>query len=61
MQTPRRILLFTLAFIFLTTPGNVSAQSPLQFVPVLPCRVVDTRHHGQSDSGWYVSEFCHSG
>jgi hypothetical protein len=43
MQTARRTLLFTLAFIFLTVPLVSNAQGPLQFVPITPCRVVDTR------------------
>src|SRR5271157_3675593 len=36
MQTVRRTLLFTLAFIFLTVPLVSNAQSPLQFIPVKP-------------------------
>ena len=43
MQSVRRILMFTLAFIFPAVPQIVRAQSPLQFVAVTPCRLVDTR------------------
>jgi hypothetical protein len=43
MQSVRRILMFTLAFIFPAVPQIVRGQSPLQFVAVTPCRLVDTR------------------
>ena len=43
MQTVRRTLLFTLALIFLTVPLVSNAQSALQFIPITPCRVADTR------------------
>src|ERR1035437_9913134 len=43
MHATRRILLFTLLVVFLATSFVVHSQTPLQFVPVTPCRVVDTR------------------
>ena len=43
MQTTRRILLFTLLVVFLATSFVVHSQTALQFVPVTPCRVADTR------------------
>jgi hypothetical protein len=47
MQTASRTLLYTLAFILLTLPLASNAQSALQFVPITPCRVADTRpQHG---------------
>jgi hypothetical protein len=44
MQTTRRILLSTLLVVFLATSFVVHSQTALQFVPVTPCRVVDTRN-----------------
>jgi len=44
MQTARCTILFTLAFVFLTVSLVTSAQTPLQFVAVPPCRAVDTRN-----------------
>jgi hypothetical protein len=46
MYAARRTLLFAVAFILFILPLAVSAQSPLQFVPIAPCRVVDTRITG---------------
>ena len=41
MPATRR--LFPSAFLFMLLPFLSVAQSPLRFVPVAPCRVVDTR------------------
>ena len=43
MQTARCTLLFILALLFLTVPLVGNAQNALQFIPVTPCRIVDTR------------------
>ncbi len=43
MQTARCSLLFILALLFLTFPLVGNAQNALQFIPVTPCRIVDTR------------------
>src|SRR5271157_1192673 len=42
-QTMRRTPLFVLIFILLGVPLAARAQTPLQFIAVPPCRVVDTR------------------
>src|SRR5208282_2639771 len=44
MQAIRRALLFVLIAIFLGIPPAARAQTALQFVPVPPCRLVDTRN-----------------
>jgi hypothetical protein len=46
MQTSRCTFLFVLAFTFLTVPLVSNAQGPLQFIPITPCRLVDTRYSG---------------
>jgi Putative Ig domain len=43
MPAARRSTLFLVLFIILVTSLVVCAQVPLQFVPVTPCRVADTR------------------
>ena len=43
MPTTRRIVPFALICMVLATSVLAFAQSPLGFVPVTPCRVVDTR------------------
>ena len=44
MPTSLRTLLFIFLFVFLLTALVGYAQTALQFVPVTPCRVVDTRN-----------------
>src|SRR5271165_1197089 len=61
MQMPRHTFLFTLAFIFLTVPFIAFAQSPLQFIPVTPCRVVDTRTSGGPIQGETSRDFAIQG
>ncbi len=61
MQTARRTLLFTLALISLTVPMIVRAQSPLQFVAVTPCRLVDTRITGNPIQGGTQQDFAVQG
>jgi Putative Ig domain len=43
MRTTRNVLLFAFAFLFLAASLIANAQMALQFVPVTPCRLVDTR------------------
>src|SRR5208282_1975397 len=61
MQTVRGILLFTLAFILPAVPPVVRAQSPLQFVAVPPCRLVDTRITGNPIQGGTSQNFAIQG
>jgi hypothetical protein len=61
MQRPRQTLLFALGFIFLTVPLLTFAQNPLQFVPVTPCRVVDTRITGNPIIGGTQQDFAIQG
>ena len=44
MPATHRTLLFTLLAVFLSHASLIHSQTALQFVPVTPCRVVDTRH-----------------
>lgn len=45
MRTTRYVLLYALAIILLATSVIAHAQNPLQFMPVTPCRLLDTRTH----------------
>ena len=60
MPTASRVLLFILAFILLTIP-LANAQSALQFVPITPCRVVDTRNTGNPIIGGTSQNFAIQG
>ncbi len=61
MYVARRTLLFAVTFAVLTLPLLVSAQSPLQFVPVTPCRLVDTRITGNPIQGGTAQNFAVQG
>lgn len=61
MQTANRTLLYTLAFILLTIPIASNAQSALQFVPITPCRIVDTRNTGMPLIGGIPQNFAVQG
>ncbi len=61
MYVARRTLLFAITFAVLTMPLFVSAQSPLQFVPVTPCRLVDTRITGNPIQGGTAQNFAVQG
>ncbi len=43
MHSIRRIFLSAVVFAFLAVSLVARAQGPLRFVPVSPCRIVDTR------------------
>ncbi len=43
MHRARCTQLFILAFVFLTVPLISTAESALQFIPITPCRIADTR------------------
>ena len=61
MERARCTLLLTLAFIFLAIPLVSSAQSPLQFIPITPCRIVDTRVTGNPIQGDTSQNFAIQG
>ncbi len=61
MHVGRRTLLFAVGFILLTVPLFISAQSPLQFIPVAPCRLVDTRITGEPINGGTSQTFAIQG
>ena len=61
MYVARRTLLFAITFAVLTMPLFVSAQSPLQFVPLTPCRLVDTRITGNPIQGGTAQNFAVQG
>src|ERR1019366_7665007 len=60
MHVTRRILFSTFAFI-LSVPLFVAAQGPLQFVPLTPCRLVDTRITGNPIQGGTSQNFAVQG
>jgi hypothetical protein len=61
MNVVRPPHLFAVVFIVLTLPLFVSAQSPLQFIPLTPCRIVDTRITGQPIQGGTAQNFAIQG
>jgi len=61
MQISRCVLLCTLALIFLAAPLVSSGQSPLQFIPITPCRIVDTRGSGTPIQGGTFQTFAIQG
>jgi hypothetical protein len=61
MQTARCTVLFVLAFIFLTVPLVSNAQGPLQFIPITPCRIADTRMTGNPIQGGSTVPFAIQG
>ena len=61
MHVARRTLLFAITFAVLSVPLVVVAQSPLQFVAIAPCRVVDTRITGNPIQGATSQNFAIQG
>ena len=61
MYVARRTLLFAITFAVLTLPLAVSAQTPLEFVPIAPCRLVDTRITGNPIQGGISQNFAIQG
>ncbi|MGO9516718.1 MAG: hypothetical protein ACLPND_06715 [Candidatus Korobacteraceae bacterium] len=61
MQTISRTFFCSLAFLLLVIPLASHAQSALQFVPIQPCRIVDTRNTGNPIIGGIPQNFAIQG
>ncbi len=57
MRTTRPVLLFSLGVLLTAADVLVHAQTALQFIPVAPCRLVDTRQTGGPIQGQMSRDF----